>query len=383
MCYNSLLSRSYCFFKIAPLPVSVKTTLSPVWFLAPLLLLLSIIAGPPTAAAATRPIQHEPWEYRLGEGLRIDSTEFKLGGYMSFNYVETSGDDGSFNFDDLSLFLFGPITDKLSFFSEQEFTDIYTINTNGSTHAGSDFEIERFFVDYNHSDTVDVKFGKFLTPIGTWNEIHADPLTWTVSRPVVTALSFPEHTTGLLFSGFFTSMEREFSYKVFLQNNESINEDTGEMRTHTMYGARLRWLASPSLEISVPLLHYLEYRRNDRVYMTGLDFTYTKGRLEVRGEGTLAHVQLPSGQGTSREYGYYLQAMVTLTEKLFTVVRHEHFRARGEEGENRSNSFAAAYRFKPQVVLKAEYQLRDGGLVVQSEGIEGRDRFLTSFSILF
>ncbi len=383
MCSISLLSRTYRLFKIVPLPTPAGALLSPVWFLTSLLLLLTIIAEPHAAFAATRSIQHDPWEYRLGEGLRIDSTNFTLGGYMSLNYVEADGDDGSFNFDDLSLFLFGPITDKLSFFSEQEFTDIYTIHTDGSTHAGSDFEVERFFLNYNHSDTVAVKFGKFLTPIGTWNEIHADPLTWTVSRPVVTAIAFPEHTSGLLFSGFFTSLDKEFSYKVFLQNNESINEDTGVVRTHTMYGARLRWLASPSLEISVPLLHYLEYMLNQRVYMTGLDFTYTKGRLELRGEGTLAHVQMASGQGTSREDGYYLQAMLTVTEKFFTVVRHEYFRARGREGKNRSSSFAAAYRFRPQVVLKAEYQLRDGNLVVKGEGISGRDRFLTSFSLLF
>ncbi len=64
-----------------------------------------------------------PWEYRLGEGLRVGETDFRLGGYINLNYEDSTSERGKFVFDDLSIFVFGNMSDKWRFFSEIEDTE--------------------------------------------------------------------------------------------------------------------------------------------------------------------------------------------------------------------------------------------------------------------
>ncbi|MBI5233629.1 MAG: hypothetical protein HY880_04680 [Deltaproteobacteria bacterium] len=331
--------------------------------------------------AEDKPIQ-VPWDYRLGQGLRIADTAIRLGGYLGLNYYDQGGDPGVLKFDDLSLFVFGDISPEWRFFSEIEKSHFFSIDTNSEITDKNRWEIERFFSEHVYSDALSLRIGKFLTPVGTWNEIHADPLTWTVSRPVVTSLSFPEHTTGLGLSGEFLAADQELAYFVYLQNNESIDEKTGERRTHVMYGTRVRWFPSKGLEIAVPLLYYLEYEVDDRIYLTGLDLTYKKHPLEIRAEATSSRIDEKYGDW-DREYGWYLEGVWAFSEKIFAVARHEYFRARKDEGRHTAFSIGAVYKPLPQLVFKTEFQARGGDLEIESAAIGSDDRFMASFSILF
>lgn len=361
-------------------------------------LLVFLVTGLSRVHSARAESVADSWHYKLGEGLQLSDTSFHLGGYSSLNYLDINGSRGALMAGDLSLFLFGDISDKLRFFSEQEFVDLYMVDMDGKTHGGASFEVERFFVDYAYRDSLKIRFGKFLTPVGTWNEIHVEPLTWTASRPLVTSLSFPEHTTGIGLFGDFMAGDTEFLYNIFLQNNESLNENTGQRQTHTIYGGRIRYLASPALEIGLPLLYYLEYREGERVYLTGLDLAYKKEKLELRLEATVSRVEdrrAAGGRssGWSDEGGYYIQGVYAATERHFLILRHEWFKARGDEGRLGALSTALAYKPRPQIVIKAEYQARNGRLDSSTKagagslsgfsGNSGRDRFLSSFSILF
>lgn len=323
----------------------------------------------------------QPWEYRLGEGLRIADTELHIGGYLSIkNENDLDENDERLVFDDLSLFIFGNIGERWKFFSELEDADFLETDTDGKTRTKHHYELERFYMDYLSSDQLGIRIGKFLTPVGTWNEIHAEPLTWTVSRPLVTFITFPEFTSGLQLYGNMTVMDEDISYSLFMQNSESIDEETSFRDAVVLYGGRLRWLGSGGLEIGMPLVYYYEYEVGDRVYLTGLDFTYRNPRAEIRGEATYSRVDLKN-DGWSKEYGYYLQGTFTLTERNFLVLRHEYLDGREHLGEFSAISIGGAYKHKPQIVFKAEYQIRDGDIVI--EGINNSELFLMSFSVLF
>lgn len=326
---------------------------------------------------------YKAWEYQLGKGLRVADTGFRLGGYGSIKYDDQSGRDGRIIFDDLSLFVFGDITDRIRFFSEWEDAHFFEINIknsrSGLTHHG---QLERLYIDYLFSDTFKIRTGKFLTPIGTWNEIHADPLTWTVSRPVPTLAVFPEYTTGIQFYGDKTFNNEEFGYSIFLQNNEAINESTGFRKTHLLYGGTVKWFGKDGLEIGIPLVYYTEYHIGNRIYLTGLDVLYKKKGLEIRGEASYSSID-PSDGGKSKEYGYYLQGVYSITERLFLIGRHEYINARADEGELRSISLGSAFKPIPEIVLKIEYQIRNGDLRLDALNVNNNDRFLASFSILF
>ncbi len=345
----------------------------------PFFLLTFIFANTVTAYAGDE-TAIQPWEYKLGEGLRIAATGINIGGYASIKYEDEAGKDGKFIFDDLSLFIFGDISERWSFFSEVEEGHFAEIDTNGNTEIRNNIEIERLYLDYILSDSLNIRAGKFLTPVGTWNEMHADPLTWTVSRPLVTYVPFPEFTTGLQFFGNLSIIDEDAAYSVYLQKNEGIDESTIFRKSHSIYGGRLRWLKSPALEIGIPLLYYKEFEIGDKVYLTGLDFTYKASVVEIRGEGIYSNVDLKN-QGWSKEYGYYLQLVCRMTEKHFLVLRHEYLKARGDEGEHRAATIDGVYKLRPQVVFKAEFRIRDGDL--RLNGVNDSEQFLSSFSILF
>lgn len=325
----------------------------------------------------------EPWQYRLGQGLRIGESEFYLGGYLGINYYDDARERNYFEFDDLSFFLFGDIGEKVRFFSEVEDDEFYEIDTSGNSESEKSWQIERLYADYLHSDTLNVRAGKFLTPIGTWNEVHADPLTWTVSRPPITEAAFPEFVTGLQFYGNFIFGDEDFSYLLMGQNDESIDEWTGYRKTHSLAGIKLKWFGSPGFHIGVPLLYYEEYEIGDRVYLTGLDFTYKKPDHEIRFESTYSKVDLEGGS-IKEEYGYYIMGVYGLTDKLFTVLRHDYIKMRESSDHHMTVDLGFTYKYKPQVVFKVEGQARYGDLVVNDElHLNDNERLLASFALLF
>lgn len=327
-------------------------------------------------------ISSTPWEYRLGEGMRIARTDFRLGGYLSSSFEDRTDRDGVFRFDDLSIFIFGDLSERWSLFSEFEDARFFTVPTKGEPSTQENWQIERLYVDHLYREKLNIRIGKFLTPIGTWNEIHADPLTWTASRPVVTYAAFPEFTTGVQLFGDVTAGDEEFAYSFVVQNNESINERTGFRKTHLMYAARIKWFASPGLEVGIPFAYYTELEVNDKVYLTGAELTYKTSPVELRGEATFSRVDIGNG-GWTKEYGYYLQAVYHQSNSLHLVLRHEYFRSRKRRGDHKALSLAGVYKPLPQVVFKVEYQFRNGSLTLKDEeGVNDSDRFLASFSVL-
>lgn len=355
-------------------------------YLVLLILLLTICPVAAFGAEARESTPPSSKRYTLGEGFRIGDTKLYLGGYISTEYENAEDEEGKVIFDDLSFFLYGDIWRNTSIFSEIENSNFLEISDSGNTVSKENWQIERLYVDHLYTEALHIRFGKFLTPIGSWNELHADPLTWTVSRPLVTYAAFPEFVTGVQLFGDITKGDEDFSYSVTMQNNESINERTGFRRTHLFYSSRLKWLASPEFEIGVPIAYYTELYLNDRVYLTGLEFIYKPGDLELRSETTISRIDLKEG-GWSREYGYYLQAShPVLRDNIFLVVRHEYFRARKDAGKHKALSIGAVYKPVPQMVLKVEHRRASGSVDFvdpDKNDIENTDQWLASFSILF
>lgn len=324
----------------------------------------------------------ESWQYRLGQGLRIGGSNFYLGGYLSINYYDEVDEKEYFELDDLSFFLFGDIGEKIRFFSEVEDDEFYKIDTSGNSESEKSWQIERLYADYLHSDALQVRGGKFLTPVGTWNEVHADPLTWTVSRPPVTEAAFPEFITGFEFYGNFILADEDLSYLLMGQSGESIDEWTGYRKTHSLAGIKFKWFGSPRFHIGIPFLYYEEYEIDDRVYLTGLDLTYKKPGYEVRFESTYSKVDLKGG-GIREEYGYYIMGVYGLTEKLFAVLRHDYLKMRESSDYHMTVDLGFTYKYKPQVVFKVEGQARYGDLVVADElQLNDSERLLASFALL-
>ena len=167
---------------------------------APSIVLAIILSGllPARRVRAQESIPAEAqWKYQLGQGLRVDDTGLTVGGYGSLRYEDLRDQPNEFAASALSLFLSWDSGARVRIFSELELEDFAVAREGKSFGSRSDpFEVERLYTDVYVIDAFSIRLGKFLTPIGRWNLIHAAPLVWTTSRPLVTFQSFSQNTTG-------------------------------------------------------------------------------------------------------------------------------------------------------------------------------------------
>jgi hypothetical protein len=94
----------------------------------------------------------------------------------------------------------GSLTPRVSYLGEFD-----AVSSSRENYAGRqddrELEIARLYLELSGSDLFRLRVGRFLTPVGQWNEIHAEPLTWTAVRPLATYRSFAKYSTGAMLAG--------------------------------------------------------------------------------------------------------------------------------------------------------------------------------------
>jgi hypothetical protein len=334
----------------------------------------------------------EPDPYRLGEGWYFPQQSLRVGGYADLHYYGLAHQDGSFSVEDLSLFLTKDIGTRWRLFSETELSEALTFNGDGLTTKDAELEIERLYADYFASPAATVRFGRFLTPVGEWNLVHADPLVWTISRPLSTAAAFSRSTNGAMLYGTHTVAHDDVDYTLYADDtkavgfandvdfaygsfgtagapdplkNEFVHAAGGQLHYHMLDDQLSFGTSLVSYELKVPRVSYR---------LAGLDFEWLGPGVEWSGESvyrTAKRPQIPS------EYGGYLQAVVPLPKKLFLVARFEHYRSAMPNETDNIRTIALNYRPVPGIVVKVE---RDDGTHEHSVTPSG---WLASFAVLF
>ncbi len=333
-------------------------------------LLVTLLAALPAAAAGQDASV-------LGRGVALGASGLRLGGYLAIDWEKPSQGDATVTFDDLSLFVFGDLTPRVRVFAEVEDSKFWQVS-GGRSRVEHHGDLERLYVEYLHSDVVKIRAGKFLTPVGTWNEVHPDPLTWTVNRPLASYATFPTFLTGLLASGTIDRERGDIEYDLFAQANPCLDCNTNDRQTERAIGGRLRWHATHG-EVGVPVLHYVDRLTRDAVTLSGVHAVAHRDRLDVRGEATIGRVTSATGDAGS-EFAWYVQGVWALTDRHFLVAQAE--RARSARDETwRAWTAGVLVRPKPGLSLKLDYQQRRGLFPVEEAG--SGNRVLASFGVLF
>ena len=313
--------------------------------------------------------------YRLGEGLQLADTGFSLGGYATASYEHLHHAPARTALDNLSLFVWWQGDSRWKFFSELDYENVLA-------HPASDVEgetrylaLERLYVDYALTDTTTIRVGKFLTPIGRWNLIHATPLVWTTSRPFVTTESFPTNATGLMLNGTLPDVANGTEYSLYASK-------MGELRPNPVLDP---FYEAVGAHVSVPVLtdgqvgfSYAAFEqkktRDEKKQLVGVDFVWTRNRYELSGEGIYRF----SDNGSDwDEKGAFGQLVVPLTDKLYAVGRYELYRKAREPLATRLWVAGLNYRVTPAIVLKAEWNGATHNTIDAPEG------FMSSLSLLF
>jgi len=357
--------------------------------LAPAFALGAVLFGPAVVAADTS------WEtdpYQLGGGLYFPQQALRIGGYADLHYYGLDHEDGSFSVEDLSLFLTKDIGARWRLFSETEIAEALTFNGDGASTRDASVEIERLYADYLASTAATFRIGKFLTPVGQWNLVHADPLVWTISRPLSTTAAFSRSATGAMMYGTRTVAHDDLDYTLYVDDTQAIGfaNDVGfaygsfgaagktnplkNEFEHAAGGQVLYHIHGDQLSIGASFVSYELKEPRQKYRLAGLNFDWMGPHVELSSEAVYRTAERPQ---ISSEYGGFLQAVVPLPNKLFLVGRFEHYRNAMPNETDNIRTIAINYRPVPGIVVKMEHDDGTHKFSVTPSG------WFASFAVLF
>ena len=299
---------------------------------------------------------------------------FSFGGYYSAGIMLPRELPTQATIDEISLITKWENDSRFKFFSELELEKPLSWNhDDGLNTHGSLIDLERLYIDYGYSDKVNIRLGRFLTPVGRWNMLHAPPLVWTSSRPLATSRLFPTSTNGVMVFGAVPLSTSAFEYSFFIEGLQDQDNDKDEIKFRDVKGARFTF--GESFNLGLNFLTFTEREPTSRSYeMLGLDFITNFNKIEILGEGYQRWKSDNSDGGS----GAYLQTAVPLPglNNWYGVARIETLHRPGE-GYSERWLLGATWRIKPTQLFKLEFT---GGSADQPESPRG---FLSSFTVLF
>jgi hypothetical protein len=343
------------------------------------ILLFAVLLGdlllvPSSLAQDVTPPQ-SPWEYHLGQGLRVGNSGFTLGGYGSVRVEDLRRHSPQLTLSALSLFVSWDTGTRVRFFSEVELEDVAVTREKRSFDARDHgVELERLYADVYLVKAATLRLGKFLTPVGRWNLIHADPLVWTTSRPLITSQPFASNTTGGMLYGSLRPFGRDLDYSVYLEATDDLDPDHREGPFSEAAGIHLTTPLGPTkLGFS-----YANFQRGqegkERENLFGLDLLWTHQLQELTGE----FLYRLGTRGPGRdEWGLFVQGVAPLSTRLFAVGRYEFFDPKGIAPGVHLWLAGLAFRPLAPLILRTEYSFTRDNTSKVPEG------FAASVSLLF
>lgn len=337
-------------------------------------LALATLASGYAGAAETEQAGATHPGYELGRGLKLNDTGLTLGGYTTVEYNQLKGNDPRLTLSHTSLFLWWEGQEHFKFFYEVDLENaVATRYRSGDTDRY--LSLERLYVDYAFSDSLTFRVGKFLTPIGRWNLIHADPLVWTTSRPLVTQSVFPDNATGGMATGTFVMLERPIDYSLYVSSGQDLRADPKQDPFSDAQGVHINVPLNDSSQIgfSYATFHQ-EGSPDEKRNLAGVDFLWSHNRFEVSGEAVNRSSNHRADRGES---GAFLQAVAPLSDRLYAVGRIETFRSAGSIVPVRLRVIGLTFRVNPALSIKMEL------LHTQHNETAVQEGFMSSLSILF
>lgn len=297
---------------------------------------------------------------------------FNLGGYSSAEVNVHPGGKTEGAINEVGLIVSWENGSRFRFLSELDLDRPLSFNGD-DTAVGKDtyFNLERLYLDYNLSDQLNLRVGRFLTPAGRWNLVHAEPLVWTSTRPLATSRLFPLSMNGLMVYGAVPMANHAFEYSFFVEGLKDQIVNHNEISYENTVGAR--FTLSGKVNWGLSLLEFNENTLGKPSFrLLGLDFLVRHEGWEFSGEAFQRYYSNYSDGGS----GAYLQGVAPLGNQWFAVARVESFK-RPTEGSSERWLLGTAWRMTPNHVLKVEYV---GGDDERTESPKG---LLASFAILF
>jgi hypothetical protein len=326
--------------------------------------------------------------YRLGQGLVFPQQRLTVGGYLNIHYSDLEQQSWKFGIRDISLFMSKSLSYRWQLFTEVEIGDAMELSQNGISEDYSEIDLERLYADYRATSTINFRIGKYLTPVGRWNNIHAEPLVWTADRPLTTAAPFARHATGAMMYGDIPIGDDSLEYSLYADDSDRLDpvqkkefafeDDTSGTSQRNAFkramGGRVAFhFLDDGAAIGASYLRFEMYDLQERKELYGLDAVWTVARMEFSGEWVYRN---SLGSAEKDEYGGFIQAVFPLTRHLYLVGREEKYRDAMLPPTATIDSVGLTYRPHEGVSLKLERRDGDHNEVMAPSGWLGSVSFL-------
>jgi hypothetical protein len=310
-----------------------------------------------------------------------------VGGYVNARFSNPDSGAWTLQVRDLSLFLSAD-RGRWHFFSETELGEAATVSSDGLTTDNADVDLERLYVDYRGGPRWAVRAGKFLTPVGQWNLIHADPLVWSVSRPLTTSAAFARHATGLMLHGSRSEPDGTgVDYRVYVDATNALDPTERSERAFLdapddafnprnafdwAIGAQFRYRTSGDrLQLGVSALRFRLDGAESDSSLLGADLLWMRGRTEMSAEAVYRD------DVAGHEWGAFAQLVLPFSARWYGVGYLERYKPAQRDEALDLASIGLACQLRPAVRLKLERRNgRDNDAVAP-------DAWLASVALLF
>jgi len=307
---------------------------------------------------------------------------FRVGGYTSVDLRVPRTEPARANWNELSMIVTWDKNTRIKFFGELDLEDVasYT-HRQGFDFREAYINPERLYFDVNLNERSNVRIGRFLTPLGRWNQLHASPLVWTASRPLATTELFPTFTSGVQFFGNLPFQERSLDYQIYSATMNSQPESRGETQYKDAHGARVAInnvfnFTDENAGLNTIGLNYSGYREEQsggpKYRLLGLDFLLEFNRWEISGEAYTRKAD----HGQSGGSGSYLQSAFLIKNDWYWITRLESVHQPNAQNAERW-VLGATKRLKSNQLLKFEFV---GGSGEYQDVPRG---FVTSFAMMY
>ena len=310
--------------------------------------------------------------YRPGRGLRIEPIKSTVGGYITGIYKKRKNYE-EITLDDVAILIFGKPARRFRYFVGFELNEFYK-KVNGKEETNKKIDVERLYLDFEISEPLKVRVGRFITPVGLWNPVHINVLKWTTSDPLTATEFFPKFTTGIQLFG---NLPKDFSYALFFQSNKGISESYNNFFTRKVVGGELKKEFSENLRLGLNAGWFEIEDPKEEITFFGFSALYKVRKTELSGEfmyGIEEEKYVPEETHWSYRLSYYLQAVRRVFKGNYAVVRYGYFKDKSDKEVYRIWTFGWNFRPVYYVALKAEYQIREESKF---------NTFLASFSWTF
>ena len=302
------------------------------------------------------------------QGSALDKVSF--GGYGKMDYTNYIDNDGKTNTLDIYRFILYvgyQFSDNIKLVSELEWEH------GGREKTGGYGIVEQAYLDFKVNEALNFKVGHVLVPVGMVNLYHEPTAFYTVARPETEKYIIPStwHENGVMVHGQMAGFSYQAGVLAGLNATKKDGSTVSNIRSMRQNGQKSKaedfgFVGRLDYRAAMFNVGGSYYTGDAGQGVAGVEVTTTVAEIHAgfnyagfNIKGIYAINEIDGNQGTNTEgAGYYAMAGYTIGD--FTpFAQYEAYSTDTTKDDIKITTLGVNYNPTPNVVLKADYVLRD------------------------